>query len=142
VVGEVLPVSFDDAARAAWDLVGDLDPDVFVGTGLAGGRTAVAVERVGLNVDDCVGVADNDDAEPRDRRIDPAGPDAYFATVPAERAVERLLERAVPARLSNTAGTHCCNHLLSAVRRHVEREGLDLPVGFVHLLLHPAEAVR
>lgn len=142
VVGEVLPVEFDEAATQVSELVADHDVEAVVATGLAAGRSAVSVERIGINVDDCVGVADNAGNEPRGRRIDPAGDDAYFATLPVTRIVERLLERDVPARLSNSAGTHLCNHLLYATRNHVQRDGLDVAVGFVHLPHLPGEAVR
>jgi pyroglutamyl-peptidase len=142
VAGEVLPVEFGAVEEAVADLLSAHDADALVGTGLAAGRAAVSVERVGINVDDCVGVPDNDGAEPRDARIDPEGPAAHFATLPVADAVARAQERGVPARLSNAAGTHCCNHLLYATRRHVEREDIDIPVGFVHLPQLPAEAIR
>lgn len=142
VVGEVLPVDFGAAGEIVRDLIADHRPDAVVGTGLAAGRTAVSVERVGVNVDDCVGVPDNADAEPRNQPIDPGAPDAYFATLPVTRAVEKLRDRGIPARLSNTAGTHLCNHFLYATRRHAEREDLDRPVGFVHLPHSPDGAIR
>jgi pyroglutamyl-peptidase len=115
---------------------------VVVSTGLAAGRAAVAVERVGVNVNDHVTVPDNADATPRHDQIAPDGPDAYFATLPIPATVDALLEAGVPARLSNTAGTHLCNHALYAVRHYVEREGLDLAAGFVHLPCSPEMAAR
>lgn len=142
VAGEVLPVAFERTADRMTDLIDDRDPDAVVATGLAGGRSAVAVERIGINVDDAVGTPDNDGADPEDERIQDDGPAARFATLPVGAIVERCLEREVPARLSNSAGTHLCNHLLYATREHVERSGLDVPVGFVHLPLHPEEAIR
>lgn len=142
VAGAVLPVDFAAADPEMRDRIADVEPDAVVATGLAGGRTAVALERVGINVDDCVGTADNDGAEPRDERIAPDGPDAYFATLPVADAVEALRADGIPARLSNTAGTHLCNHVLYATRHHVERDDLGVPVGFVHLPHLPEEAVR
>ncbi len=142
VVSAVLPVEFDAAADAARDAIADRDPEVVVSTGLAAGRSAISVERVGINVDDARGTPDNAGADPQNERIDATGADAYFSTLPVTRIVERLLDQGIPARLSNTAGTHLCNHLLYSLRAHAEREGLDLPAGFVHLPATPEVAVN
>ena len=140
VVGEVLPVEFERAGEEMERLIDRHDPAVVVATGLAAGRTAVSVERVGVNVADCAGVPDNADAEPRDERLRADDAVAYFATLPVVSVVEALLADGVPARVSNTAGTHCCNDLLYRTRAFVERESLDVPVGFVHLPLTPEQA--
>lgn len=142
VDAEVLPVEFDAAVEVLAQTIDDRDPDAVVATGLAAGRPAVSVERVGINVDDARGTPDNADADPENVPIDPGGADAHFATLPVTRIVERLLDREIPSRLSNTAGTHLCNHLLYSTRAYAEREGLDLPVGFVHLPATPEVAVR
>jgi pyroglutamyl-peptidase len=142
VVGAVLPVEFDRAGPELTDLIDGHDPAVVLGLGLAPGRAAISVERVGINVADCVGVADNADAEPRHEAIAPDGADAYFATVPVRAAVADLLDAGIPARLSNSAGTHCCNNLLYSARAHVAEAGLDASVGFVHLPYTPEAAAR
>lgn len=158
VVGRVLPVEFDALRGELEALLDEHDPDVVVGMGLAGGRASVAVERVGINVADAVTVPDNADADPENRRVDDAGPDAYLATLPVVDAVRDLLDAGIPARVSNTAGTHCCNdHLYTTHRLLDERgklardkvgdgvdgggsDGAGVPAGFVHLPLTPAMA--
>jgi len=136
VVGEVLPVVFDEVADELAALIDRYDPEAVIATGLAAGRTAVSVERVAVNVDDAVTVPDNADDLPHDERIDPAGVDAHFATIPVVDSVEALLDAGVPARVSNSAGTHCCNHALYSLL-----ENHDVPAGFVHLPLTPDGAV-
>lgn len=141
VAGHVLPVVFEEAGDELRRLVDDHRPAAVVATGLAGGRAGVSVERVGVNANDHAGTPDNADAEPHDERIrDGDAPAAYFATLPVVEAVEAVLARGIPARVSNTAGTHLCNNALYTVRAHVEREGLDVPAGFVHLPYTPAQA--
>ncbi|MFC4552920.1 MULTISPECIES: peptidase [Halorussus] len=142
VVGRVLPVEFDRAGGEMRELIEEYDPDAIVATGLAAGRTAVSIERVGVNVADCAGVPDNDGVEPRDERIRPGDgePAAYFSTLPVVEVVESLLGAGIPARISNTAGTHLCNDLLYRTRAHLERESRDVPMGFVHLPLTPEMA--
>jgi pyroglutamyl-peptidase len=142
VVGRVVPVEFDRTRDELVALVEEHQPAVVVSTGLAGGRNAVSIERVGVNVDDHAGVPDNAEATPRHEPIDSDGPDAYFATLPLPEIVSDLNEAGVPARLSNSAGTHLCNHALYTMRAYVERENLDVRSGFVHLPYSPAMAAR
>lgn len=151
VVGRVLPVEFDELREELASLLDEHDPDAVVGMGLAGGRASVAVERVGINVADAVTVPDNAEADPENERVDAAGPDAYLATLPVVDAVEALLDAGIPARVSNTAGTHCCNNHLYTTHRLLEERGElvtddsddagdGVPAGFVHLPLTPAMA--
>lgn len=139
VVGRVLPVEYDRTSDEIVSLVERHDPSVVVSTGLAPGAAGVRVERVGINVNDCMGVPDNADAEPRNERIRD-GPDAYFSTLPVPEIVESLHEAGVPSRLSNTAGTHLCNNALYTTRAYVESEGLDVKSGFLHMPFTPEQA--
>ncbi|WP_178916721.1 hypothetical protein [Natronomonas gomsonensis] len=140
VVGEVLPVVFADAADEMAALLDEHDPDAVVMSGLAGGRNGVCLERVAVNVDDAVTVPDNDDADPENERIDPDGPDARFATLPVGDCVEALLDEDIPARLSNTAGTHLCNHLTYTTLGALDARDSDAPAGFLHLPYTPPMA--
>ncbi|WP_135854281.1 pyroglutamyl-peptidase I family protein [Halorussus salinus] len=145
VVGEVLPVEFDRAGDEMAALLAEHDPDAVVATGLAAGRAAVSVERVGVNVADCAGIPDNAEEVPRNERIltDEAAPAAYFATLPVVEVVAELLDAGVPARVSNTAGTHLCNNILYRTRAQLEAEDRDnVPMGFVHLPLTPEGAAE
>lgn len=143
IVGRVLPVEFDRASDEMTDFIDEVEPEAVVATGLAAGRTAVCVERVGINAADCGGIPDNADAEPRDERIRADGEAAHFATLPVVATVERLLDDGIPARVSNTAGTHLCNNILYQTRAYLEAEGKsDVPMGFVHLPLTPESAAE
>lgn len=141
VVGAVLPVEFDAVGAELRSLVDDHDPAAVVATGLAAGRSALSVERVAVNVDDAVTVPDNADVSPEAVPIAADGADAHFATLPVREAVEAMLAAGLPACVSNSAGTHCCNHALYALLDHFAREGRDVPAGFVHLPLTPEQAV-
>jgi pyroglutamyl-peptidase len=140
VVGRVLPVEFDAVGDELAALVDAHDPAVLLSTGLAAGRAALSVERVGVNVADAVTTPDNADEQPHETPIDPDGPTAYFSTLPVGPAVDAMLDAGVPARLSNTAGTHCCNNALYRGRALMDERGRETPVGFVHLPCTPAGA--
>lgn len=146
ITGHVLPVEFDAAIEEMRALIDDHDPEAVVATGLAAGRPAVSVERVGVNVADCAGTPDNADAEPYDERLREGedAPAAYFATLPVVEAVDALLDAGIPARVSNTAGTHLCNAVLYGTRAYLEAEGQagSVQMGFVHLPLTPECAAR
>ncbi|MCO8243925.1 MULTISPECIES: peptidase [unclassified Haladaptatus] len=140
VVGKVLPVEFGSAAEEMQAHIKDHDPDAIVATGLAAGRPGITVERVGINVNDSGSTPDNAGVEPRNERIDGDDRAAYFATLPVVPAVESLLDAGIPAAVSNTAGTHLCNNALYSTRAYLEREGRDVPMGFVHLPCTPEQA--
>lgn len=142
VVGHVFPVVFGEAESKMADLLaehGD-DIDAVVMCGLAAGRNAVCLERVALNVDDTVTVLDNADADVENRTIDENGPDARFATLPVGDCVSELLASNIPARLSNTAGTHLCNHLTYETLGMLEDRDIEASAGFLHLPLTPPMA--
>ena len=141
VIGAVLPVEFDAVGDELRDLVDEHDPAAAVATGLAGGRTGLSVERVGINLDDAVTVADNAGRSPEKTPIDADGVDARFATMPVVETVETMLAADVPAAVSNSAGTHCCNHALYSLVDLFAGRGADVPAGFVHLPYTPEQAV-
>ncbi len=140
VVGKILPVEFGSAAEEMQAHIEDHDPDAIVATGLAAGRPGITVERVGINVNDSGNTPDNAGVEPRNERIGGDDRAAYFATLPVVPAVESLLTAGIPAAVSNTAGTHLCNNALFSTRAYLEREGRDVPMGFVHLPRTPEQA--
>ncbi|WP_327051823.1 pyroglutamyl-peptidase I family protein [Halomicrococcus gelatinilyticus] len=142
VVGRVLPVEFDAAGDRMRDLLGDHVPAAVLATGLAAGRAGVSVERVGVNVADAGSVPDNADAQPHHERVHEGGDAAYFATVPVVAITRELLADDVPARVSNSAGTHLCNDLLYETRAYLDGTGRDVPAGFVHLPCTPEQAAR
>ncbi|WP_049970486.1 pyroglutamyl-peptidase I family protein [Haladaptatus cibarius] len=142
ISSHVLPVEFDRTAGEMQSLIKTHDPTAIVATGLAAGRAGISVERIGINVNDCGSTPDNADAEPRNERIRPDNQAGYFATLPIVSVVEELLERGIPAHVSNTAGTHLCNNILYSTRAYLEAKKLNIPMGFVHLPCTPGMAAQ
>jgi pyroglutamyl-peptidase len=135
----ILPVSFAEAGPRLVALLDELRPELVLMLGQGGGGS-IRVERVGINLNDLPGRADNNGVSPEEEPIDPAGPDAYFATIPVRRLVRELLERGIPSVESRSAGTFLCNHVLYAARHHADRLGRDAWIGFLHLPMLPAQA--
>jgi len=98
--------------------------------GLAANRSALSLERVGINVDDAR-IPDNAGAQPIDQPAVPGAPAAYFATLPIKAMVAAMQAEGLPAEVSQTAGTFVCNGLYAALladyHRHLPAIGAKPP---------------
>ncbi|EMA43661.1 pyroglutamyl-peptidase I family protein [Halobiforma nitratireducens] len=143
VAGRELPVVFDEMEDELEALLEEHDPDIVCGLGLAAGRNALALERVGINLRDTAGTPDNDDREVTDEPVDTDGPNAYFATLPLREMKSTMQGAGVPTTLSTDAGTHLCNDFLYAARHRAKTGDREFRVGFVHTpFSHEAAARR
>jgi pyroglutamyl-peptidase len=138
VEGRILPCVFGRAIAEAIRAVDDVTPEVVIALGQAGGRTAITVERVAINVDDAR-IPDNAGAQPIDRPILADGPAAYFSTLPIKAMVAALQERGIAAAVSQTAGTFVCNHVFYGLRHHLAHQP-HVRAGFVHVPWLPEQA--
>ena len=114
--------------------------------GLAGGRAALSLERVAINLDDAR-IPDNAGQQPIDRAVVTGGPAAYFATLPIKAAVAALRAAGLPAIVSNTAGTFVCNHVFYGLMHRVattptRHRGPALRGGLLHVPYLPAQTAR
>lgn len=132
-----LPVTFAGCGPALKKAVLAQRPDAILCVGQAGGRAAVTVERLAINLIDAR-IPDNAGAQPVDVPVTPGGPAAYFATIPAKAAVRRVQAAGIPCELSYTAGTYVCNALLYqalhlAAGLAITQEQSAPLAGFIHL---------
>lgn len=116
----------------------EVEPDVVLSIGQAGGRPDITVERVGINCDDCR-IKDNEGNQPIDEKVVEDGPAAYFATIPIKAMVEHIKEGNIPASVSNTAGTFICNHVLYGVCHIKATEYPNMRTGFIHIPFLPEQ---
>mgnify|MGYP002662954679 CR=1 FL=1 len=89
VVAVQLPCVFGDALAALDAALVQHQPTVVIALGLAGGRTALSIERVAINVDDAR-IADNAGKQPIDAAVVAQAPVAYFARLPIKHAVDAV----------------------------------------------------
>ena len=125
-----IPTVFKEAAACVLRTAKQLQPQVILCIGQAGGRDAVTPERIGINLRDA-SICDNAGNCPREEKIDPQGPDGLFATVPVAEMVEAIRSAGLPARVSNTAGTFVCNDVLYTLLNHYR--DTSVRVGFIHV---------
>lgn len=121
--------------------IDELNPEIIISLGQAGGRTAISIERIAINIDD-YRIEDNNGNQPIDEKINLDGPAAYFSTLPVKAIVKELHYNGVPAEISNTAGTFVCNHVMYGVLDYVKRKGLNINSGFIHVPYLPTQVVN
>ncbi|WP_343234207.1 pyroglutamyl-peptidase I [Microbacterium salsuginis] len=129
LVTAVLPVTFAGSAERLRELLSEHRPDIVVATGLAGGRAAIGVERIAVNLVDAR-IPDNDGAQPVDVPSVPGAPAAHFATLPVKEIARRIADAGIPAEVSYSAGTFVCNHAFFTA---LEAAASGTRAGFVHV---------
>lgn len=133
VVAAQLPTVFGQALQQLGTLHRQLQPALTVCLGQAGGRAALSIERIGINVDDAR-IPDNQGAQPIDTAVVPGGPAAYFASLPVKAMLRAVQRAGVSCEVSQTAGTFVCNHVLYGLMHLLACEGVDgMRGGFVHV---------
>jgi pyroglutamyl-peptidase len=130
LITAVLPVEFDASAAALARLIATHDPDVVVATGLAGGRHAVGVERVAVNIVDAR-IPDNAGAQPIDEPSVSGASEALFASLPVKAIVRAVTAAGIPCELSMSAGTFVCNHVF--FHAALWAAASNRRAGFIHL---------
>lgn len=136
-----LPTAFARSAQILTRAVESHRPQAVLSVGQAGGRAAVTVERVALNLAEA-GIPDNDGFQPRDLPLVPDGPAAYFSTLPVKAITEGIRAAGIPCQLSYTAGTYVCNSVLYRALHLAETACPGLLAGFIHVPFTPAQATQ
>jgi pyroglutamyl-peptidase len=134
IVGAQLPTVFGRSLEVLRELLDRHRPELVLGCGQAGGRTALSLERVAINVNDAR-IADNALAQPVDTPVVEGGPDAYFTGLPIKAMLAALLREGIRAEVSQTAGTFVCNHVFYGLMHELAtRRGFKRTRGgFVHV---------
>lgn len=131
-----VPVVFGEAAAAVLEKAAQIQPDVILCIGQAGGRSAVTPERIAVNIRDAK-IADNAGNQPRGEFVCDDGPAAYFATVPVMAMADSICAVGQPGAVSNSAGAFVCNDTLySLLHRYA---GTQTKVGFIHVPYLPEQ---
>ena len=119
----------------------ELQPDLVISVGQAGGWFGVTPERVAINVTDAR-IPDNEGNQPIDEPIFPDGPAAYFSNLPVKAMVQAIKDAGYPSVLSNSAGTYICNHVMYGILYYIEKEFPNVRGGFIHVPYAPSQVVN
>lgn len=131
-----LPTVFGESLRVLRQALASHRPDIVLALGQAGGRAALSLERVAVNIDDAR-IPDNAGAQPVDEPVVAGAPAAYFSTLPVKAIVAAWRRQGLPAEVSQTAGTFVCNHVFFGLQHALA--GTAARSGFLHLPFLPQQ---
>jgi len=146
-IGEVelikaeLPTVFRRGAEVLEQLIQIHQPAVVICVGQAGGRSAIAIERVAINLQDAR-MEDNEGNCPTDEPIKRDGKTAYFSNLPTREIERRLNEHGIPAVISYSAGTYVCNDVMYHLLYWIEKQYPMIRGGFIHVPYDTAQAAK
>jgi pyroglutamyl-peptidase len=133
IVGVEIPTVFGQSLQALRASLRQHRPTLVLGTGQAGGRGALSLERVAINVNDAR-IRDNAGAQPIDTPVVEGGPAAYFTSLPIKAMLQALIAGGIHAEVSQTAGTFVCNHVFYGLMHELAQpEWAGVRGGFVHV---------
>ncbi|MFW2355465.1 pyroglutamyl-peptidase I [Hydrogenophaga sp.] len=134
VVAAQLPTVFDTSLTVLTALLKQHQPALVVCLGQAGGRRALSLERVAINVNDAP-TPDNAGAQPVDTAVKQGAPAAYFTTLPIKAMLAALQQEGMAAEVSQTAGTFVCNHVFYGLMHALatQRALKQTRGGFIHV---------
>jgi pyroglutamyl-peptidase len=135
-----LPVNCRRASQTMAETIARKRPAAVLGLGQAGGRAALSLEKVALNLADENRKRENFGGL-KGKPVAPGGPDAYFSRLPLAAILRALKSRGIPAELSLSAGVFVCNTAMYAAL-HALRSRRRVPAGFIHLPYEAAQAAR
>jgi len=140
-VCEPVPVNRFECIKKIKEALEKHDPHIVLALGLAWNREGISVERVAINVADFP-IPDNAGYQAMGEIIDENGQNAYFAHLPIRTIVSRLRAAGIPARISNTAGTFCCNIVMYTILKWIEEKNDGRKGGFLHIPFETRQAAE
>ncbi|MCW1240646.1 pyroglutamyl-peptidase I [Bacillus pretiosus] len=139
IISKQVPTVFQKSISVLKEYIEELNPEMIICIGQAGGRPDITIERVAINIDDAR-IADNEGNQPVDVPVVEEGPAAYWSTLPMKAIVKRLQKESIPASVSQTAGTFVCNHLFYGLMHGLEKQDKKIKGGFIHIPFLPEQA--
>lgn len=128
----LLPVLYEESFNLLKEKMQEMDADIIILLGLAGGRKGITPERVAININDA-SIPDNAGVCYQDRTIIEEGKNAYFATLPIKDIVSKLKEKHIDSYVSNSAGGYVCNDLMYRTLHYIETYNFNIKAGFIHV---------
>lgn len=140
IIKKEIPIAYKKVNVLLPQLLDEYKPDVVISVGQSGHDSSIMLERIAVNVDD-FNVPDNDGELLIDKKVAEDGPDAYLSNLPIRRMVEKVREGGIPSDISESAGTHLCNHVMYTVRHICTQKYPNTISGFIHVPLHISQCV-
>ncbi|WP_444935685.1 pyroglutamyl-peptidase I [Microbulbifer sp. JMSA004] len=133
--GHLIPNNFFESIEVVTDAIEKTEPQLVVMLGEYSGRAIITAERIAQNYNDSTryNLKDNRGVEMQGEPTVQNGPVAYHSTLPIRAMVMAMRDIGVPADISDTAGTFCCNHMMYGALHYIATNQLNIPAGWIHL---------
>lgn len=141
IVKMQIPTVVGKSIAKIHDKMVEINPDIVIAVGQAGGRFGVTPERIAINVTDAR-IPDNEGNQPIDEPIFADGDAAYFSNLPVKAMVQGIKDAGYPSTLSNTAGTYICNHVMYGVLYYIQKEFPNARGGFIHVPFAASQVIN
>lgn len=133
-----LPVVFGKNGALLEQSIDELDPDIIICVGQAGGRSGLTFEKIAINCQNA-SVPDNDGNQPHDEPVIEQGPAAYFATLPLSQMIAACKKAGFKAEFSYHAGTYVCNDTMYRLLHLLASGDSKARGGFIHVPFVPEQ---
>ena len=135
-----IPTVFAESGSVLKEAMKKEQPDIVICVGQAGGRAAVSLERVAINLAEAR-IPDNKGNQPIGVKLEEDGETAYFTSLPIKAMMKNIQEHGLPAYISYTAGTFVCNDIMYRLLYAIEREFPNAKGGFIHVPFEPTQVI-
>ncbi|WP_444944086.1 pyrrolidone-carboxylate peptidase [Microbulbifer sp. ZKSA006] len=124
IQGLLVPNNFFESIDLVTAAIKTIKPQLVVMLGEYSGRATITIERIAQNYNDFTRyhLKDNRGVEIQGEATVQNGPVAYRSTLPIRAMVMAMRNTGVPADISDTAGTFCCNHLMYGALHYLHRQ--------------------
>ncbi|THT98741.1 pyroglutamyl-peptidase I [Lampropedia puyangensis] len=140
IVAACLPTAFGQSLVRLRALLDNYQPQMLVCLGLAGGRSAICIERIAINLIDAR-IPDNEGEQPIDVPVVAGAVAAYFSTLPIKTMCRAIRALGIPSEISHSAGTFVCNQVMYGGLHMAHASGKGMRAGFIHLPWATGEGV-
>ncbi len=137
----MIPTEFERAPEVILKKAEEVCPDYIVSVGQAAGRNAITPERIAINLESA-SIPDNAGFQPDEQPVVEGGPDGYFSLLPVKQMAEAIAAAGLPGKVSNTAGTYVCNHVMYRILHACHTVMPGVKSGFVHVPCIPEQTVN
>lgn len=127
-----IPTTYKNSIEMITNHIKLYHPDLIIMVGQAGGRQGISLERFAVNLDDS-DVPDNDAVIMNEIKIISEGPTAYQTNINLKPVMQKLMQKGIPTKISNTAGTYVCNHIMYGIYHYIHTQKLSSKALFVHV---------
>lgn len=141
VVSRQLPCTFGDSCVLLQQFIEEIEPEIILCVGQAGGRSEISLERVAINLIEAR-IMDNLGCQPTGVKVIDDAPDGYLCNLPLKALSQQIRNAGIPAGISYTAGTFVCNQVFFFTLDYIARFNPIMKGGFIHIPYLPEQAAR